>query len=84
MLGGTALALEETARDAAGGGELLLIVDGQREEVLAFLDALRGRDGAEDDGFAERRENRAVGLARDAAGATGTAPTGTATTADNP
>ena len=45
-LGRAALALEEAAGDPAAGGEFLLIVDGQREEVLPFLDGLRGGDGA--------------------------------------
>ena len=67
FLGGAALALEKAARDAPGGREFFLIVDGQREEVLAFLDALRGGDRAEDDGFAIGREHRAVGLAGNAA-----------------
>src|SRR5207237_3296128 len=65
--GGAAFALEEAARNAPGGREFLLIVDGQREEVLPFLDALRGSDRAEDDGFAIGREHRAVGLAGNAA-----------------
>jgi len=42
-------------------------VDGQREEVLARLDGLGGGDRAEDDGFAEGRENRAIGLTGNAA-----------------
>ena len=39
LLGGARLALEEAARDLAGGVGLLLVVDGQREEVLAGLRA---------------------------------------------
>src|SRR5690606_41747700 len=34
LLGGAALALEEAAGDAAAGIELLLVVDGERKEVL--------------------------------------------------
>ena len=40
LLGGAALALEEAARDAPGGREFFLIVDGEREEILPFLDRL--------------------------------------------
>ncbi len=46
LLGCAAFALEKAARDAPGGGELFLIVDGEREEVLPFLHRLGGRDGA--------------------------------------
>src|SRR5438128_9139144 len=67
LLGGAALALEEAARDAPGGREFFLVVHGQREEILPRLDVLRGRDGAKDDGLAEGREHRAVGLAGNAA-----------------
>src|SRR3546814_4200008 len=38
-----------------------------REEILAFLHRLCGRDCAQHHGFAERREHRAVGLAGNAA-----------------
>ena len=66
-LGRTALALEEAARDLAGGVALLDVVDGQREEVLAGF------------GFGQRRrwparrcrpcrQHGAAGLARDLAG----------------
>src|SRR5690606_36517504 len=37
LLGRSALALEEAARDAPGGGELFLVVDGEREEILPLL-----------------------------------------------
>jgi hypothetical protein len=43
-------------------------VDGQREEVLAFLHRLGGGHGAEHDGFAIGGEDRAVSLTGDAAG----------------
>ena len=45
LLGRAALALEEPARDLAGGERLLLVVDGEREEVLAGLDAPGGDGG---------------------------------------
>ena len=67
LFGRAALALEEAARDAPGGREFFLVVDGQREEVLARLDRLGGGDRAEHDGFAEGREHRAVGLTGNAA-----------------
>src|SRR6185437_3651053 len=67
LFGRSALALEEAAGDPAGSGEFLLIVDGQREEVLPGLHRLGGGDCAQHHGFAEGRENRAVGLAGNAA-----------------
>ena len=67
LFGRAALALEEAARDAPGGREFFLVVDGQREEVLSRLDGLGGGHRAEDDGFAKGREDRAVGLAGNAA-----------------
>ena len=42
LLGRAALALEEAAGDLARGVGLLLVVDGQREEVLAGLRRLGG------------------------------------------
>ena len=45
-LAGAALAAEEAARDLAGGELLLLVVDGEREEV----DALAGRVGGDGGG----------------------------------
>src|SRR5690606_3660617 len=60
-------ALEEAARNASGGGELFLIVDGQREEVLPFLDRLGRRDGAQDHRVTELRQNGAIGLTGHAA-----------------
>ena len=67
LFGRAALTLEEAARDAPGGGELFLVVDGQREEILPRLDRLCGGDRAKHHGFAKGRENRAVGLAGNAA-----------------
>ena len=68
LFGGAALTLEEAARDTPGGREFFLVVDGQREEVLPRLDALGGGHRAEDDGLAQGRDYRAIGLARNAAG----------------
>ena len=62
LLGGAALALEKAARDAPGGREFFLIVDGEREEILPRLHVLGGGDRAKDDGLAEGRQHGAVGL----------------------
>ncbi len=43
-------------------------MDGEREEILPFADRLGGGHGAQHHGFAERGENRAVGLAGDTPG----------------
>ena len=67
LLGGAALALEEAAGDAAGGRELLLIVDGEREEILPVLDRARRGHRAQHDRLAERGKHRAIGLTGDAA-----------------
>ena len=67
-LGGTALALEIAAGNAAGREGLFLIVHGEREEVLAGLGRLGRDDRGEHGGFAVGGEHRAVGLAGDAAG----------------
>ena len=47
LVGGTALALHEAAGEFAGGAELLAVVDGKREEVLAFARAVVDDGGAE-------------------------------------
>ena len=52
LLGGAALALEKAAGDLAGGEGLLLVVDGQGEEVDAGLGVLGGDGGGEHDGLA--------------------------------
>src|SRR5690606_16978640 len=44
LLGSSALALEEAARDTPGGRKLFLVVDSEREEILPLLDALGRRD----------------------------------------
>ena len=68
VLGGAAFALEEATRDAAGSGVFFLVMNGQREEILAFLDALGSRDGAQNDSFTISSEHGAIGLTGDAAG----------------
>ena len=65
---GTALALEETAGDLAGGKGLFLIVDGQRKKVLTGFGTLHRDGSAEHRRLAIRREHRAVSLAREPAG----------------
>ncbi len=60
--------LEEATRDAAAGVELLLVVDGQREEVLPFARGLVG-DGADQQHGAFARDHHGPAcLARDLAG----------------
>ena len=68
LLGRTAFALEITAGDAACGVEFFLIVDGERQEVDAFLGLLGGDDGGDHAGVAVGGEHRAIGLARYPAG----------------
>ena len=64
LLGGLALALEEAARNLAGGVHLLFNVDGQREEVRAGAGLLRSDDGGQDDGVGAGDQHRAVCLLR--------------------
>jgi hypothetical protein len=71
LLGRAAFALEIAARDLAGGEVLFLVVDGQREEVLAGLRLLGRDDGGEHHGLAIGGEHGAVGLAGDLAGLEG-------------
>jgi hypothetical protein len=68
LLARPALALEEAARDLAGGEALLLIVDGEREEVDAGLGLLLADGGAEHHRLAIGDEHGAVGLAGKAPG----------------
>ena len=69
LFGRAAFALEIAAGNAAGGVELFLVVDGQRQEVDALLAAvLAATDGREHLGFAVGGDDGAVGLARDLAG----------------
>ena len=66
-LGRAPLALEEAARDLAGGVHALLDVDGEREEVRAFARLRPALRRAEDDGLARADEDCAVGLLGDLA-----------------
>ncbi len=68
LLGRTAFTLEETTRDTAAGVELFLIIDGQREEVLAFARALGGDGGDQQYGVVHLDDDGTAGLAGDFAG----------------
>ena len=68
LFGRAAFALEIAAGNAARGIGLLLVVDGQRQEVDAFARILRGHHGGEHDGLAIGRQYGAVGLTGDLAG----------------
>ena len=68
VLGRAAFALEEAAGDLAGGERLFLVVDGEREEVLAGLGGLHADGGAQHDGVAVAGHDGAIGLAGDLAG----------------
>ena len=61
-------ALEEAAGDLAGGVGLFLVVDGQREEVLAGLGFLPRDRRDQHDGVVEAGQHGAAGLAGDLAG----------------
>jgi hypothetical protein len=63
-----ALALEEAARDLAGGEGLLLIVDREREEILPRLRLLHRDRRAQHRRLAIRRHDGAIGLTGDLAG----------------
>jgi hypothetical protein len=58
---GTAFALEVAAGDFADRGGAFAVFDGQREEVLAFLDLGRGDGGDDDERVAVADGDRAVG-----------------------
>ena len=64
----TAFALEEAAGNLARGVRLFLVVDGQREEVLARLRRPARDRGDEHDGVVEAHQDGAAGLAGDFAG----------------
>ena len=71
FLAWAAFALEETAGDFACSVGLFLIVDGQREEVLAFFNGCL-RDGRnEHDGVAVANEHGGIGLTANFAGLKG-------------
>src|SRR5690606_40609501 len=67
LLGLAAFALEEAARDAATSVELLLVVDGEREEILPFARGLVGHRGDQQHGAFARDHDRATGLPCDLA-----------------
>ena len=67
-LGGTALAFEIAARNAAGREGLFLIVYGKREKVLTWLWRLGGNHCREHGRLAPTRHHGAVGLPGDLAG----------------
>ena len=71
LFGRPAFALEIAAGNAAGRVIFFRVVDGQREEVDAFLRRLGGDDGGEHGGLAVGGEDGAVGLAGDLAGLEG-------------
>jgi hypothetical protein len=60
--GRTALALEISARETAGGGVLVAVIDGEREEVLAGFGLARRDGGDHDDGFTHLDGHSAVSL----------------------
>ena len=68
FLGRAAFALEIAAGNAARGVELLLVVDGERQEVDAFSRLLGGDHGRQHLGLAIGGDDGAVGLAGDLAG----------------
>src|SRR5690606_23068876 len=63
----TAFTLEVAAGDLARSERLFLVVDGEREEILARLRLLRRNDGGENDGLTVGGQNGAVCLAGDLA-----------------
>ena len=65
LLGRTPFALEETAGDAAGGVELFLVIDGEREEALALTGLGRGHGADQHHGSAHAHHHRAGRLAGD-------------------
>ncbi len=68
LFGRSALAFEIAAGNPAGRVIFLGVVDGQRQEINAFLGLLGGDDGRDDRGVAVGGEHGAVGLAGDLAG----------------
>src|SRR6185437_7108220 len=67
LFGRAAFTLEEAAGNAAGGVELFLIIDGEREEILPFARFLRGDRRDQHHGAAHADHHGAGGLARDLA-----------------
>ena len=64
LLGRTALALDETARDLARGVHPLFVIDREGEEFDAFSWIRTGGDGGENAGVAVTHKYGAAGLAR--------------------
>src|SRR5256885_1065723 len=64
----SAVALEVAAGNAACSVGLLLVVDGQRQEIHAFARRLRRNDGGEHHGLAVGRDHGAIGLSRHLSG----------------
>ncbi len=71
FLGGTTFALEITAGKFADRRRLLAVIDGERKEVLAFLDGGGGDGGDENDCFAGADGDGAIGEPREFAGFNG-------------
>jgi hypothetical protein len=68
LFGRTAFALEETTGDTAGSVGLFLIINGQREEILAGLGILGGHNGDQNHGFFHGNEDGTASLAGNFAG----------------
>ena len=68
LLGGTAFALEEAARNAAGSVDLLNVIDGQRKKILTRLGLILGNHGGQNNRVIHRDQYGAGGLARHLAG----------------
>src|SRR3546814_12828973 len=60
--------ISDWSADLCSSDLFILIVNGQREEILPRLHILGRGDGAKDDGFAQGCQYGAVGLTGDAAG----------------
>ena len=67
-VGRAAFALEEATGDATGSVGFFLVVDGQREEILAGFDFRLGDDGDQHHGVFNVDDNGAASLAGDFAG----------------
>jgi hypothetical protein len=68
LLAGSTLALDKATRNASAGIGKLAVLNGQREEVDAFLGIRRGDCGCENGIVAAGGEGRAGGLLGDASG----------------
>ena len=68
LVRGAPFAAQEAARDLAGGVELLLVVDGEGEEILPRIGRRIGDHGAEHHRVAHRRHHRAGRLTSDLVG----------------